>query len=342
MVDSAAVVREKCSKRLAQNVIKNATCRLSPAETARSTAKSVSPNAKTVDGNPKKKIRWAGVLFLLSTALVGFVGVPWYYFSKGFTHLEWSLFFIYTAGTLMAITAGYHRLYAHAAYKAHPIFQGLVLFFGAATFEQSALRWASLHRTHHRYTDTPRDPYNIKRGFFYAHMGWIIFEKPVMEYENSLDLQKNSLVMNQHRYYRLWAFGAGLVLPLVIGFLSGHLIGVLLLAVGARMAIVHHCTFFINSFAHTFGTTEYDPDSSAKDNWLGAILTNGEGYHNFHHRFPSDYRNGVRWYHWDPTKWLVWLCSGVGLTTALHRTPTDKIAQAKAFALIPPLESPLE
>ncbi len=281
----------------------------------------------------KQKIRWAGVLFLSITALAGFVGVPFYYLKFGFSKVEWILFWVYFCGALMAITAGYHRLYAHAAYKANPFFQCLVLFFGSAAFEQSALRWASLHRTHHRYVDTQRDPYNIKRGFFYAHMGWIIFEKPVMEYDNSLDLQKNKLVMLQHNSYQKWALVSGLVLPLGIGALTGHFWGVLLLSVGARMALVHHCTFFINSFAHTFGSSNYDPDSSARDNWMGAILTNGEGYHNYHHRFPSDYRNGIQWYHWDPTKWLIWTSSKLGMTSDLLRTPVEKIAEARTYAL---------
>ena len=99
---------------------------------------------------------------------------------------------------------------------------------------------------------------------------------------------------------------------------------------GARLALVHHCTFFINSFAHTFGTAEYDAVSSAKDNWIGALLTNGEGYHNYHHRFPSDYRNGIRWYHWDPTKWVIWTLSKVGLASELKRTPLEKIAEARS------------
>ena len=229
----------------------------------------------------------------------------------------------------MAITAGYHRLYAHAAYRAHPVLQWLILFFGAASFEQSALRWASLHRTHHRYVDTERDPYNIKRGFFYAHMGWMMSKKPEMDYDNALDLQKNALLMRQHRHFQLWAITAGVIVPLILGATSGHLLGAALLAIAARLAIVHHSTFFINSFAHTFGSSEYDAESTGKDNWIGALLTNGEGYHNFHHRFPSDYRNGVRWYHWDPTKWAVWLWSKLGLASELKRTTVDAIREAR-------------
>ena len=233
---------------------------------------------------------------------------------------------------MTAITAGYHRLYAHAAYRAHPIVEWFILFFGAAAFEQSAYRWASLHRTHHKFVDTEKDPYNIKRGFFYAHMGWLILNKPVMDYDNSVDLKKNSRIIFQHKYFQYLALASGLFLPLFIGLATGHFVGVVLFAVGTRLAIVHHGTFFINSFAHTFGTSEYDPDSTAKDNFLGALLTNGEGYHNYHHRFPSDYRNGVRWHHWDPTKWTIWFLSKTNLAYELKRTPPSTILEAKKRA----------
>jgi stearoyl-CoA desaturase (delta-9 desaturase) len=279
----------------------------------------------------KTKVRWAGVAFLVFTAGIGFIAAPLYIFWYGVSFSEIALFVFFNVATMMAITVGYHRLYAHAAFKAHPLLQFFILMFGAAAFEQSALRWASLHRTHHRFVDTEKDPYNIKRGFFYAHIGWIISGKPTVDFQNTADLQKNSLVMFQHKYYQRLALLVGLILPLGIGYLSGHILGAALLAMGARLALVHHSTFFINSFAHTFGTSDYDPDSSAKDNWFGAVLTNGEGYHNYHHRFPSDYRNGIRWHHWDPTKWMIWGLSKAGLISGLLRTPAQAILEAKAF-----------
>ena len=95
-----------------------------------------------------------------------------------------------------------------------------------------------------------------------------------------------------------------------------------------RLVVVLHSSFFVNSFAHTFGKKTYDHDKSARDNWLGALLTNGEGFHNFHHRFPMDYRNGVRWYHWDPSKWCISLLSKLGLAWDLKRTSDQRIANA--------------
>jgi stearoyl-CoA desaturase (delta-9 desaturase) len=279
------------------------------------------------------KIRWAAVAFLLSTAILGFIGAPLHAWKYGISTSEIVLFIFFSFTTIMAISLGYHRLYAHASFKAGKLTQFLILFFGAAAFEQSAYRWASLHRTHHLHVDTDRDPYNIKRGFFYAHMGWLIFKKPVMEFENVADLLKNPLVAHQHKHFQKWGLTAGLILPIALGFAVGHPVGVFLWAVAARIALVHHSTFFINSFAHTFGTSQFDAYSSAKDNWIGALLTNGEGYHNYHHRFPSDYRNGYRWYHWDPTKWAIWSLSRARLVSDLKKTLPAKIDEAKAVTL---------
>ena len=123
-------------------------------------------------GIPKRKTRWGSVAFLVTLTLVTLVGCPIYlYYMDGLSLFLGVLTLCYIFLTTMAITAGYHRLYAHTTYKAHPVYHFLMLFFGAATFQQSALKWASLHRTHHRYTDPQRrysqtkDPMG-QRGLF--------------------------------------------------------------------------------------------------------------------------------------------------------------------------------
>lgn len=269
---------------------------------------------------PVRATRWVGILFFIVIHLAAVVGVPVYLAIRGANAAEWTLFVAYWFLTNMAITAGYHRLFAHASYKCHPLVRFLLLFFGAATFEQSALKWASQHRQHHQFTDTERDPYNIKRGFWYAHAGWILQWKHRVNYDNVPDLRKSRLVMSQHHGYTLWSVGAGVVLPMAIGFAIGRPLGAFLMAVCLRLVLVMHSAFFINSFAHVFGDRPHNELISAGDHWLGAILTNGEGYHNYHHHhYPADYRNGIRWFHWDPTKWLVFSLSKIGLASNLKR-----------------------
>ena len=275
---------------------------------------------------------WPNLLFFIGTTLFGVFGSALYLFHFGISLSEILLFAFYVLATIDSITVGYHRLFSHVSFKAEPIIRFLTLFFGAASFEQSALIWASQHRKHHRYVDTDLDPYNIKRGFFYAHLGWMIFWQHADEFENVQDLQKSRLIMSQHRHYALLAICSGILLPVLIGALTGHAVGAFLLSFCARVTFVYHITWCINSFAHTFGKATYDIDSTAKDNWFAAFLTNGEGYHNYHHRFPGDYRNGVRWYDWDPSKWVINFLSRVGLARDLIRVSKFRVYAARIHA----------
>ena len=123
-------------------------------------------------------------------------------------------------------------------------------------------------------------------------------------------------------------------LPLFLGWLVGDVWGVFLLAGVLRLVVSHHVTFFINSLAHMWGSRPYTDENTARDNWFLAIVTYGEGYHNFHHLFQSDYRNGIRWWQFDPTKWLIRSLAWLGLTKNLYRTPLERIETARAQMLL--------
>lgn len=273
--------------------------------------------------------RWPSIVFLFGVSAIALVGCPIYLFFHGIQLGTVLLFIGMSVGTVIAITAGYHRLYAHKTYQANSLYQFFMLALGAATFQQSALKWSSLHRAHHQYTDTERDPYNIKKGFFYAHMGWILFYLRSIDYANVKDLEESRLIMHQHRHFQWWAVVFGIAMPVLIGAAYGNVREALLFGVAGRLFVVFQVVFFINSFAHTFGVSTYGTAESAKDNWVGAILTGGEGYHSFHHMFPNDYRNGVRWYHWDPSKWFIWTSNRLGWAWGLKRAPEPQILKAR-------------
>ncbi len=279
--------------------------------------------------SPVRKNNWVNIIFFTVTTLVGVIGTPIYIANNGISASEIALFVFFVSASALGITVGYHRLFAHLTFKTNRVIRFLMLFFGAATFEQSALEWASQHRDHHRYVDTDQDPYNIKKGFWYAHIGWLVFWKHNTNYDNVQDMQKDPLVMHQYRHYIAWAVTAGVLTPLLLGLLTDHLLGALLLSVCLRLTVVYHSTFFINSICHMFGTATYDVKATAKDNFLIAFLTFGEGFHNFHHRFPGDYRNGVRWYHWDPSKWLIAMLERLGLATGVKRVSHFRILSAR-------------
>ena len=278
---------------------------------------------------PTRKTNWVNLTFFAVTTLAGVVGTPIYIYYYGISAAEVTLFLFYFAATGLSITVGYHRLFAHATFKTNRVVRFILLFFGAATFEQSALQWSAQHRDHHRYVDTELDPYSIGKGFFYAHIGWLIFWKHETNYDNVKALQNDPLIMHQHRYYYWWAFGAGIITPAFVGALTGHFLGAVLIAVGLRLTLVYHTTFIVNSVCHSFGTATYDIDSSARDNWFTAIFNFGEGYHNFHHRFAADYRNGARWYQFDPGKWLIATLEKLGLAWDLKRVSSFRILAAR-------------
>jgi stearoyl-CoA desaturase (delta-9 desaturase) len=277
---------------------------------------------------PQRKIRWPALIVFVVIHVVAIVGTPLYLYYRGITVRELILFLAFFAATGMATTVGYHRLFAHAAFKASPVTRFFLLLFGAATFQESALKWSSQHRQHHRFTDTEHDPYGIDQGFWHAHIGWIFCWRHRTNYKNVVDLKRSRLVTHQHEHHAWWSIGGGVVLPMLIAWWIGHPLGGFVMVVCLRIVIVLHGAFFINSFAHTFGTRTFNREHSARDSWLCAFLTHGEGFHNFHHRFPSDYRNGVRWYHWDPTKWCIFALSKLGLVSDLRRTSAQKIAAA--------------
>lgn len=135
--------------------------------------------------------------------------------------------------------------------------------------------------------------------------------------------------MFQHRYYLPMSAIAGFGLPLLIGAYLGSALGGLAVAGLLRVVVVHHATFLINSLCHVWGTQPYGDDNTAKDSRLMAIFTYGEGHHNYHHHFQADYRNGVAWYDFDPTKWLIAFCAKLGLARDLVITDEEDILQAK-------------
>lgn len=287
-----------------------------------------------MSGSHKPPLIWLNVLIFLSSFIVAVVLVPWYGISIGYgaEHLVW--FAIAFSFCNLSITAGYHRLWSHKTYQAHWSLRFLFALGGAFALQNSALHWSSDHRIHHKHVDNnDKDPYSAKRGFWFSHIGWMLREynaNTYSDYGNCRDLQKDKIVMWQHKYYVPLAIVTNFGLPLLLGVLHGDIIGMLLIVGVLRLVLSHHSTFFINSLAHIWGSQPYTDKNTARDNAVLAVFTFGEGYHNYHHIFENDYRNGIYWWQYDPTKWLIKCCSWFGLAYQLRVTPKIKIEKAKA------------
>ncbi len=281
----------------------------------------------------QKRIDWVPAIFLIATPTFAVLLTTLYFYLYEFNWwLAFWFVFFYSASAL-SITAGYHRLFAHRAYEANSALKVFFALFGAAAFQNSILKWATDHRIHHRFVDhETEDPYSISRGFFHAHIGWMLFKSPPhpMEKSYSRDLEKDAIVQFQDRHYLAIAILMGFFVPALLGqIFAGSALGGLAIIGCLRMTALHHGTFFINSWCHMWGKQTYTDKNSAKDSFLMAVATFGEGYHNFHHLFANDYRNGIRWYHWDPTKWMIKACALLGFAEKLRKTPDLEILKAK-------------
>lgn len=284
-----------------------------------------------VAGFDRAPRNWTTTVLFTLTFFVAVTVVPWYGLAHGYRPAIWIWFALLLGANGMSITCGYHRLFAHGSYDAHPALKLGYLLFGAMALQNSALNWSAAHRVHHRWVDDPdRDPYCARRGLWFSHIGWMLRNYPSGEpdYSCVADLRRDRLVSWQHRHYFTLAPMMNIGLPLLLGWLDGDVLGTFLLVGILRLVVSHHVTFFINSLAHRWGAQPYTDENTARDNGVVALLTYGEGYHNFHHMFAHDYRNGVRWWQWDPSKWFICSMHWLGLTRNLKRVPWFKIQRA--------------
>ena len=282
---------------------------------------------------PWGRVNWTTSIFLAVINTLAVTAVPLYIWHYGLDWFQVGLFFFFYMATGFSITLGYHRLFSHLSFKAKSLVKLSTLLFGACAFENSALDWSSDHRKHHKHVDHEEDPYDISKGFVWAHIGWLLFKlSPEQPMDNVNDLKRDPLVMWQHRWCIPLAITLGFVVPMLLGYLwngAAGALGAFLLAGVLRVFAVQHSTFFINSMCHTVGNRPYSTRCSARDSAIMALFTFGEGYHNYHHEFQHDYRNGVKRSNFDPTKWSIWTLEKLGLVSDLRRVPDGKILLAE-------------
>jgi stearoyl-CoA desaturase (Delta-9 desaturase) len=240
---------------------------------------------------------WSGVT--LEAVLIG-VGLYWF--------------------RIFAIGAGYHRYFAHKAYSTSRAFQFVLAVLSQSTAQKSVLWWAAKHRHHHLHSDTAHDVHSPRhKGFIYSHLGWIFSRQ-----HDKVDLVK---VADLARYPELlWLHKYELVPALVLAGLCFLVAGWPGLIVGFfwSTVAVYHATFCINSLAHVSGRKRYVTGDDSRNNWLLAVFTMGEGWHNNHHAFQSSVRQGFHWWEIDPTYYILKALSWLGLVWAL-KTPPEQV-----------------
>lgn len=275
-----------------------------------------------------KQVNWLNTLFVVIMPLAGLVASYWVPLN-----MKTAIFsVIYYFNTGLGITAGYHRLWSHTSYKASLPLKIYLAAVGAGAVEGSIRWWSKEHRAHHRYTDTVKDPYSVRKGLLYSHLGWMVFKQnPKNKGRTDItDLNEDPVVVWQHRNYIKCVLFMGVIFPtLFCGLLWGDWMGGYIYGGILRIAFVQQATFCVNSLAHWLGDQPFDDRNSPRDHFITALVTLGEGYHNFHHEFPSDYRNAIAWYQYDPTKWAICMWNFLGLASDLKQFRSNEIEKGR-------------
>jgi stearoyl-CoA desaturase (delta-9 desaturase) len=279
------------------------------------------------DHDNDERIDWVRVLPFIGMHLACFgilvVGFSWFAF--------WTAVALY-AVRMFAITGFYHRYFSHKAFKTSRAAQFVFGLIGASSVQRGPLWWAAHHRNHHRHSDTELDVHSpVHRGFFWSHMGWFLTRAG---FRTDRDVIRDLIKFPELR----WLDRFDLLMPVLLAtglFVLGELLerhapglgtsGPQLLVWGffVSTVVLFHATVTINSLAHRFGSRRYETADNSRNNWLLALITFGEGWHNNHHYFPGAARQGFRWWEIDLTYYLLKLLSWLGVIWDLKPVPAE-------------------
>lgn len=256
---------------------------------------------------------------------IGFLLIHVGCFAALWTGLTWralALAIVLYVVRIFAIGAGYHRYFAHRAFRTSRFLQFCLAFLAQTSAQRGILWWAANHRLHHRYSDTAADVHSpVQRGFLYAHIGWIFVPRNhATDYAMVRDLTQYKELMWLDRQPYLPAALLAVATWLIAGWPG--------LAIGFcwSTVVLWHATFSINSLAHVIGRRRYVTGDQSRNNWLLALLTMGEGWHNNHHAYQASVRQGFRWWEYDPTYYALRVLSWMGVVWDLHVPPKAVIS----------------
>ena len=270
---------------------------------------------------------------------LGFVAVVISLWGRGFNGIDCGLLLGMYVLTALGITVGYHRLFTHRAFETNKAVQFVLAVLGSMAVEGPLLKWVAVHRRHHQHSDTHEDPHTphdhgyglrgLLRGVWHAHMGWFFQpDSPNLPYYVK-DLRQSGLLRWASRLFPLWAT-LGLLIPTALGgLLTGTWMGALsgLLWGGlARIFLVHHVTWSINSVCHLWGSRPFKTGDQSRNNFVFGALGLGEGWHNNHHAFPTSARFGLRWWQVDLGYWFICALASLGLAAGVKQR---EVAQSR-------------
>jgi stearoyl-CoA desaturase (delta-9 desaturase) len=250
------------------------------------------------------------------------IGLWW----TGFGLREAVLCFALYYARMFFITAGFHRYFAHRAYKMGRIMQFAMAWGGSSACQKGVLWWAAHHRSHHRYSDTERDIHSPKRGLWWSHVGWILCPKyQATDWPRIKDFSKYPELVWLNRYHLVPGISLGAACYLLGGW--GALWTFFL-----STTLLYHGTFSINSLMHLWGRRRYATDDTSKNSFLLALVTMGEGWHNNHHYYQSTANQGFFWWEVDPSYYLLRLLEKLRLVKDLRTPPAHVLVRHRIAA----------
>ena len=285
-------------------------------------------NESVSESQPNQKFNWVQTLPFIALHL-GCLAVFW----VGVSSIALEVLALTYGLRMFAITGFYHRYFSHKTFETNRIIQFIFAFLGASSAQRGPLWWASHHRVHHRYADTDKDPHSPKiKGFIWSHFSWF-FSPDAFKTDNSLipDLLK----FPELRWLNRSDMFAPALLALSLFILGHHLnqqsalyhtSGAQLLVWGFFIStgLLFHATSSINSLAHLIGHRSFTTPDSSRNNFVLALITLGEGWHNNHHFYPASARQGFRWWQIDITYYLLWLMSQCRIIRNLRPVRLDR------------------
>jgi stearoyl-CoA desaturase (delta-9 desaturase) len=283
---------------------------------------------------PKRQIVWRNVMIFVVLHLAWVYG-SWLFLSGQVKLLTIVWTVVLYHWNALGITAGAHRLWAHKTYKAKYPLQCILVFFNWIAVQNDVIEWARDHRCHHKYSETSADPHNATRGFFFAHMGWLLVKKhpDVIEKGKGVnidDLLQDELLLFQRRYYWPMAVLLCFVMPSVVPLLWGESVIIAYFTAAVwRYITVLHVTWCVNSVAHMFGNRPYDKFINPRQSFVTALGAIGEGWHNYHHAFPQDYRASEFPYYINFTTMFLEFFQFIGQASDLKTPAKQMIKQRK-------------
>jgi stearoyl-CoA desaturase (Delta-9 desaturase) len=282
----------------------------------------------------ERRVAWVVVVGPLIAFLIA-VACMW---DRGVGGLELGLCLVLSVVTIMGVTAGYHRLFTHQSFKAHPVVRAALGIVGSMAAQGPLLFWVACHRRHHQHSDTEEDPHSpwqperggigILAGMWHSHVGWMFRHEPEPWGKYVPDLLRDDLAFRINTTYPIWVV-VGLFLPAAIGWAIRGFAGVwtaFLWGGPVRIFLVHHITWSVNSLCHITGGAPFETCDESRNNAFCAVLALGEGWHNNHHAFPTSARHGLTWWQLDVTYLFIRLMAALGLAWDVKRPSFEAMA----------------